>query len=405
MKTEAQNLIPSFSEDFLTGRPIPAGGYYIHSWGDDNRYSQMIREVTMENGLMQNILNVHFSLVWGAGPQLYETGFANGRRTKRWVQNREIENWLGTWDWRQYLEKATAEYLLLNGFFTIFHCFTKPFTRLAVEKLEFLSCDLARLQWTGTGEPITGVITGDFTRPGMFGYDRLPIFNPQNPRTQELSITFDAAYQPGVEFYPRAPIHSSLSWIRAGEQTADLIEAFNCNSISPKYHIEVPALYWAKLRDSLISSCSEKGILYNEGMLSRAKDQTFEEVANALSGIDKVGKFLVTEIMRDELLNKYFGWKVIPLEAHVKDYLDAQLKIGRESQFNLAAGLGIHPSLTGLQKDGGLSSGSELEVASKLYKNISVEIAETKIMKNLNAAIGINFPGFKARMGFCHDEI
>ncbi len=403
--TETQNIIPSYLEDFLTGRPIPAGGHYIHSWGDDNLYPQMIREVTSENGLLQNILNKHFEMLWGAGPQLYETGFVNGRRTKRWIQNQEIEDWLSLWDWRQYLEKATAEYLLLNGFFTIFHCVTKPFTRLAVEKLEFLSCDLARLQWTGTGEPITGVITGDFTRPGMFGYDRLPMFNPQNPREQEQSITFDAAYQSGVEFYPRAPIHSSLSWIRAGEQTADLIEAFNCNSISPKYHIEVPALYWAKLRDKLISECAENGILYNEGMLNRAKDQTFEEVSNALSGIDKAGKFLVTEIMRDELIDKYIGWKVIPLETHIKDYLDAQLKIGRESQFNLASGLGMHPTLTGLKKEGGLSSGSELEVASKLYKNISVEIAETKIMKNLNTAIGINFAGLKARMGFCHDEI
>jgi len=402
---ETKNIIPSYLEDYLIGRPIPAGGSCVWPWGRDNLYPQMIREVTREKGLLQNILNKHFEMLWGSGPQLYETGFTNGRRYKRWVQNQEIEDWLNTWDWLEYLQKATAEFLLLNGFFTKFHCITKPFTRLAVERLEFISSDLARLRWTGTGEPIIGVITGDYTRPGLFGYDRFPMFDPENPRANEQSISFDSIYQAGVEFYPRSPIHSSLSWISAGEQTTTLIEAFNCNSISPKYHIEVPALYWEKLRDKLIAECQEKGTVYTGAMLDRAKDQTFEEVQNALSGIDKVGKFLVTENLFDEDHARYVGWKVIPLEAHTKDYLDAQLKIGRESQFNLSAGLGVHPSIIGLQKDGGLSTGSELQYAVKLYKNISVDIAQTIIMKNLNSSIGINFAGFKARMGFCHDEI
>lgn len=405
MNTESRNLIPNYLEDYLIGRPIAAGGRYVWPWGNDNLYPQMIREVTRENGLLQNIQNKHFEMLWGSGPQLYETGFANGRRIKRWVQNKNIEDWLSTWDWRQYLERVTAEYLLLNGYFTKVHSNVKPFSRLAVQKLEFIESDLTRLQWTGSGEPITGVITGDFTRPGLFGYDWLPVFDAANPRAQEISISFEYVPQSGVEFYPRAPIHSSLSWIQAGEQTAILIEAFNCNSISPKYHIEVPALYWEKLRDKLISECQEKGTVYTDAMLDRAKDQTFEEVQNVLSGIDKAGKFLVTEIMRDEDHALYVGWKVTPLEAHTKDYFESQLKIGRESQFNLSAGLGVHPSIIGLQKDGGLSTGSELQYALKLYKNISVDIAEKIIMKNLNTAIGINFAGFKARMGFCHNEI
>jgi len=40
-----------------------------------------------------------------------------------------------------------------------------------------------------------------------------------------------------------------------------------------------------------------------------------------------------------------------------------------------------------------------------LYKNISVDLAEKIIMKNLNTAIGINFPGLRIKMGFNHDEI
>ncbi|MEI6174335.1 MAG: hypothetical protein WCR01_11345 [Bacteroidota bacterium] len=401
---ETQNIIPNYLEDYLIGRPIPAGGSYVWPWGNDNLYPQMIREVTRENGLLQNILNKHFEMLWGSGPQLYETGFANGWRYKRWVQNKDIEDWLSTWDWRQYIERVTAEYLLLNGYFTKVHSNVKPFSKLAVEKLEFIESDWARIQWTGTGEPITGVITGDFSRPGLFGYDRLPVFDAANPRAQEISMSFEYLPQSGVEFYPRAPIHSSLSWIQADEQSASRVEAFNCNSISPKYHIEVPALYWVKIREKLIAECQEKGTVYTDAILDRAKDQTFEEVSNALSGIEKAGKFLVTEILHDELIGKYVRWKVIPLEAHTKDYFESELKINRESQFNITSGLGVHPSIIGLQKDGGLSSGSEGQVATKLYKHISVDIAEKIIMKNLNAAIEINFSGFRVKMGFCRDE-
>ena len=405
MNPETKNEAPCWLDEFMIGQPMPRGGYYILPWGDDNFYSQMIRQITRENGLLQNILVKHQEMLWGDGAQLYVTGFVNGRRRKRWVSDPEIESWLESWNYRDYLEKVMVEFLLLNGYFTKFHCITKPFARLAVEKLEFISCDLARLQYTSDDDPISGVIIGDYTKSILFGYDRLPLFDPENPRAHERSISFESIYQSGVEYYPRSPIHSSLSWIQAGAQTAGLIAAFNANSISPKYHIEVPELYWVLLREKLISECQANGTIYNEAMLLAAKNQTFEEVSTVLSGIDKVGKFLVTELLRDELHEKYVGWKIISLDTKIRDYFSAQMKVARESQFNLTAGLGMHPALSGVKKEGGLSSGSELMVAAKLYKNISTDISEKIILKNLNVAIAINFTGSKTKLGFNHDNI
>jgi hypothetical protein len=139
-------------------------------------------------------------------------------------------------------------------------------------------------------------------------------------------------------------------------------------------------------------------------MLKALMNQTFEEVANALSGIDNVGKFLVTDLLHDEKIKQYVGWKVTAVEAKVRDYLSAQLKVSHEAQFHVSAGMGMHPALTGMRKSGGLSTGSEFEYAAKLYKQIQTEFAERSIMKSVNAAISFNFKGCKAKLGFNHDE-
>jgi hypothetical protein len=325
--------------------------------------------------------------------------FAGGRRHKQWIFDKAVESWLESWQYKDYLEKATVEFLMLNGCVTVFHG-----SGSTIEKLEFVSCNRSRHQWPGNDGPITSMITGDFTTPTLSGYERIPIFDPAAPLAHRKSISFEALYQAAVEFYPRSAIHGSLSWITAGSKTADLITAFNANSISPKYHIEVPALYWEKREEKLIAECQIKGIPYKDSMLKALMNQTFEEVANALSGIDNVGKFLVTDLLHDEKIKQYVGWKVTAVEAKVRDYLSAQLKVSHEAQFHVSAGMGMHPALTGMRKSGGLSTGSEFEYAAKLYKQIQTEFAERSIMKSVNAAISFNFKGCKAKLGFNHDE-
>ena len=400
MNPETTLEAPNFLEDYLDRQPVQIGGYLILPWGDDNCYPNRIMQVCISNGLVSQIMNKHFELLWGKGPQLYKTEFASGRRYKQWISNKEVESWLESWIYKDYLEKITVEYLLLNACVTKFHVIGS-----AVEKLEFISCDGARLQWAGLNIPATSMIIGDFVNYTISGYDRFAIMDPENPLAQKESICFEALYQAGVEFYPRSPIHSSLPWIHAGAKTARQINAFNGNSISPKYHFEVPDTYWENYRIKLKSECHAKGISFNENMLKAVMDETFEEVSNALSGIHNVGKFLVTDIIYDERSGKYQGWTVTPLETKNGDYLNAQLKIAHETQFNVVSGMGMHPALTGMRKSGGLSTGSEFLYAAEIYKQVQVEFAERKIMNSINAAIAINFKDIKAKLGFNRDNI
>ncbi len=403
---QSQNDTQSHLEEFLIDRPIPVAGRYVQGWGRDNNYPTMIRQIVRENGLVSQILNKHFELLWGHGPQLYKMEFTGGRRRKVWIdQDKDISPWLQSWNYLEYLERATVEFLMMNSYFTIIHSNQPPLSRFAVEKLEFLPSDQARFLSNGIDVPFTEVLVGDYFANQFFDFRPVPIFDPEKPREHQKSVIFESLYQSGVKYYARSPLHGSLSWIKVGSQTPVTIDSFSRNSIAPKYHIQAPQLYWEKVRDKLISECQLKGELYSENMLQAAIDRTFEEVSLALSGIEKVGKFLVTELLKDELHDKFVGWTITPIEAKTKDYLAGHLKIAHESSFNVSAGMGMHPALSGLTKAGGLSSGSEFEYAAKIYKQVSTEFAERAIMKNINNAIAINFPGNSTKICFNHDGI
>lgn len=76
-----------------------------------------------------------------------------------------------------------------------------------------------------------------------------------------------------------------------------------------------------------------------------------------------------------------------------------------KSAFQVTSGIGLHPALSNLSKDGNLPSGSEQLYAFKLYLATGVDIPEAIVTKDINLAIAANFPGKKLRLGFYHDVL
>lgn len=407
MSRNANHLIPSPQFFGTAGFPVPRGGVYVWPWGDDNHYPQTVREVFLENGTVQNGLKAKVELLWGAGAALYTSRFEGGRRRQQWVRHDGIERWLSTWNWKGYLEAVSSEFTLLNGFFTKWVCDNTPFKDPAIIRLEHVPCGQARFVWRGEEIEPSEVCIGDYSRSAMFGYSQLPLFDPARIRFDKEMVGFDKLPQALVDdYYPRSAIHGSLSWIRAGAGTAVALTAQNTNSMEIKYHIEVPALYWDKQRKMLSEQCVKRGEPYFESMLERLKDETFVEIDAALSGTGNAGKFIATEKMFDEISRKYVGWKITTLEhPGTRDFTGAQIKIGKEASYNVAAGMGIHPELSGITKTGGLSGGSELEYAAKIFRAVTTDIAEKIIFSALNQAISINFDNPGIRMGFDRESI
>lgn len=377
---------------------LQVGGFRIIKWGKDNDYPAMIREKILETGVVSTVVSNHINLIWGAGPRLYVSGFENGRKQKIWRENPMVEDWLESWDYKTYLEKSLTEFFFLNCIFSKIY-----FENMKVLKLEVVDSNTARFEYRDRSSYRDFIIVGpdkNGSYQRFYAYDRIYLYN------NEEAISFDAIPQMGDPVYPNSPIHGSLSWINLKKNSSIVLSNHSSTAIQPRYHIEIPEWYISTLRNTLQVQYLSEGKVFSESVLERAIDERIEDLSSVLSGVDNAGKFLVTDYLFDERAERYLGWIIHPIEGKSKEYVSGQLKIGHESSFQISAGMGMHPSLTGLQKKGGLPTGSEMMVAAKLYKHVQTEMAITTVTRMLNEAIRINFfPDTMIKVGFDNGQI
>lgn len=389
-------------------QPVRIGEFEIIANGQENSYPDELREILDENNLTPEILNKQAQLLYGQGPALYMVKYENGRRVKYWMEDPAIQAWLDSWDYEEYLMKSCIEFRTTNGNFTKYY--RNRGARIGenamIAKLEHVSHMYSRLEWPDDNNQIHGVIVGDFKQPWKNGLRRYPLFNPDSPFAFPVAMRYSNLYSFALDYeYSRSPIHGSLNWIRLSSSIPRLLAAFNDNSMAIKYHIEVPAIYWATMKSELTNKYLEKGQVFTDAMFEAEKDKVMMKFSLALSGNDKVGKFVSTASMFDEIGNEYVGWKITPLDQKVKDFIDAQINIASEALFEVTSGIGLHPALSNLSKDGNLPSGSEQLYAFKLYLATGIDIPESIITRDINMAIRANFPGKKLRLGFYHDVL
>lgn len=388
--------------------PYRIGDFEIVPHGEQNNLPDEIRRILDENNLTPEILNKQAQLLWGQGPALYKVIYEDGRRKKYFESNPQIESWLRSWNFEDYLLKAAVEFRHMNGHYTRY--FRNRAPRIGgpgrIEYLEHVSCINARLEWPDANGDIRAVITGDYDQPWKFGLSRYPLFNRFDPFSLPVSMAYSNLYSFALpREYSRSSFYGSMPWIKLSSSLAKLLTAFNANSAAIKYHIRVPRAYWQKLQDEIIEKCEREGVAYTDKMLEKAKDEKFSAFASMLTNIGNVGKFITTDDFFDDEANEYVGWKVDVLDQKVKDFIDAQINVSKRAALETTAGLGLHPALSNISYDGNLPSGSEQLYAFKLYLLTGVDIPESIVCKDINNAIQANFPGTEYRIGFYHDVV
>ena len=388
--------------------PVNLQGYSIIPWGELNTNPETLRELLDDNNLTPEVLNKTSQLLYGQGPGLYKMEFADGKRHKTWVTDPAIEAWLNTWDWADYLLKCCVEFRTINGHFTKY--FRNKGARigkgLQIAKLEHVSSVFARLEWPDNNWKVNNIITGEFTAPWRIGLNCYPVFDPTDPFLFPVSMRYSNLYTYALDHeYSRSPFHGSINWIKLSSSIPKLLLNFNMNSAAIKYHIKSPAIYWEQKRQKLEQQCMELNVPFTEKLLEDLKDATYLKITEALSGGDNAGKMVTTEELFDADANIYSGWKIEVLDQKVGDFINSQIAIAERAAFETTSGIGLHPALSNLSKDGNLPSGSEQLYAFKLYLSTGVDIHESIVTKDINFALRANFPGTDIRVGFYHDNI
>ena len=395
----------------LAKMPLMVQGCEIIPYGERNNYPDLIDEVLERNHLAPAIIQAHINLLWGSGPMLYRNVILNGRRYKQWCEDSIIQKWLDSWDYKSYLLNACKEFHTFNGHFTKFLCRQSGADQagrpgsMPVISLENTQAKFARLEWPDDFGEIGNIIVSDTwgTDPYSMSLTRYPVFDHYFPTRHKRAMAYSCLQGFALDQqYPRSPIHGSLTWINLSSGIPRILASSGMNAAAIKYHIQVPSIYWNQKAEQLQKQCVEKGIAYHDRMLEDLKTETFAKVSAALSGIKNVGKMITTEEFFDATAGRYVGWKIDVLDQKVKDFIDAELKIASEADFAITAGMGMHPQLSNLHRDVGLSTGSEAEYAHKIYQNVSVDIPEKILTREINRALQLNFPASELCIGFIH---
>lgn len=399
------------TQPYFTGTgatPMIIQGHEIVPHGEQNNLPEELRQILDDNHIIPELLNKHLNLLWRQGPEQYKIEFKDGKRVKTWVSDPDVKEFLDSWDYVEYLEKAAIEYLASRGHFSKY--FRNRAPRIGGEgkitRLENVSNLKSRLSWPDSRDNINNIYTGNFQQPWKAGLREYPIFNHRKPFEHPVSMRYSNLYSYAlVNDYSRPSFYGLFNWIKLGSSLPKLLMNFNANAASVRYHIETPALYWSLKAEQLKKNCELQNIEYKDSMLEDLKDETFLKFAEGLIGIEKAGKMITSETIWDAEGSTYVGWKVTPIDQKVKNFISAQLEIAKRADFEITAGIGLHPALSNMSADGNLPSGSEQLYALKLHQSVGVDITERIVCKDLNNTLASNFPNKNIYVGFYTDTI
>ena len=414
MSTEkvAFNSVMPFYNTVRRLIPMKIGNFEFIPLGEFNKLPDELALLLKENHIEPGLLKKEQGLFWGQGPELYQVKFEDkdGKkvRIKEYDNVPNIQAWLDTWDYEEYLLKASNEFNHMQGHFTQYIRNRGPRIGKSamINKLEHISCIRARLGWHKPLQAIDNILVGDFEMPWINGLTQFPVFDKKDPFAYPIAMNYSnmTAYATDGD-YAKPSFQGSIPLIKLSNSTINLILNFNINSAVIKFHIESPAIFWENKKEKLMLKCQADSIEYNDAMLDKYKDEYMAIIASSLSGVDKVGKFVHTESIFDPESNTYVHFTITAIDQKIQDYFDAQIATSKHASLQLSASAGIHPALTGLSGDGNLPSGSEQLYAFKFFLQTGTDIPEMIICRDINNAIQANFPGTPYRMGFYHDNV
>lgn len=386
------------------------GEWRIHPYGDNNDLPTLIKQTVQNNHLAPGALNKQTNMLWGKGPKLYKEVFKDGELVYEWQDDADIQAWLDSWDYENYLLKCCVDYRYIKGVYSkLYKSIGGRIGRNFISKLEHIQPDKARLasRLTSESREPTHIVVTDFEFKHVESILKAKAyhkFDPLKPFEYKNSIFYSNMYSFCTEYYTLPELYGSLEWIKRSTAVPIIFKALSKNSIAPKFHIQSPQYFWDQAKDLLETNCTKEGVEYKESMLHEYQKRYLKKITQSLSGDDNVGKIIHTtfklEVDGTNLLEH--GWSIKPIDQNIKDFVDAQIKISQRADHVLTGAIDLHSSMANVGQEGKSDSGSEQYHALNNYLATSNDVPEMIILKAINYAIKANFPNKKLKLGFYH---
>lgn len=389
--------------------PQSVCGKKIVPYGADNMLPTRLRNILDENNLGPGILERQMGLLFGQGVFLSRLSFTGAEINRVWEEDRDIQEWLNSWDYVAYIKACMTDYLHLKGFFDAKYLARghRIGRQPKIACLEHIPAKNARLEWTDSRNinDVKNIIVGDFENYCLTtGVRVFPVYDRKNPGRYPASASYNHTYSFSRDFYAVPQYWGALRWIVRGSEIPTIFKYVTDNGINLAYHIHAPNEYWEAKRRTLQEQHPTWSDSEVENEISNLTSKLLTDLTQVLSGKENAGKFFYTIDLPSET-GERVNWKIEAIDQKIKDFVESQLKISEASTSAITSGMGLHPSLSNIMVNGKLASGSELLYAFKLYLLSDTEIASNVILEPINQAIAFNFPNKQLRLAFYHKTL
>lgn len=376
--------------------PSSVAGVRVVPWGADNNLPDAIRNLLERNNLGPGLLDRKAGLLYGQGPLLYRVEIENNELIKKWLVDDEIQEWLDSWDYREYIRNALVEYTHLKGLFTKYYMgkgvrIGRPW----VKRMECLHSRECRLVWPENDsrclEDVKEYLTGDFNSYRSRTFLKYPAFDKWHPTKHETAIKYHSMRSFGRNMYSISCFYGSVPWLENANNLPEIIRYLNENMIAAAYVVHAPQEYWNQKRELIQTIHPQWTEEQIHKEMERLKDELTKTIADIMAGKKNAGKFFSCVDFVDVDGNQQ-SWKIEPIEMNIDKYIEAQAKISRIADSSTTSGFGLSPALANIIIDGKSDSGSQMLYALKIFYGADTQIPEEIVLEAINDAIRINFP-------------
>ncbi len=436
--SETRTTYQKYVSDRMT---VTLSGYHVPVWGEGhNLYPQETYSVVSENKLMSSLIEKQVKSIFGKGPRLYREVVEDGKRVRKPVEDAAIENWLEGWE-----DKGFAHYWeyvkdLTNDYYHVKTCVSKFHFNLSrringplpIAALSYVGSDEARLAMKGAKPNKTiknrdcrYVIVGDWMNITASEYEVFHRFDPSDPLRYPVAVSFnqDKTFTKWV-YAINGWLKGLKEYLKASWLTPKYLNSYLKNALNAHIHVQIPGSWYEQHKNILQQICADnlmrndvplqteyrgvklvgdngKPLPFYESMMDQLITCELRRITELMSGEGKnQGKLYATTKWGDE------GWKFEEFPGKFKDFFDTVLKYDEYADKVILAGKGVPSSISNVDGSGIISkSGSEAYYNYLLYI-MTLTLDEYFILKDLNRAIGINFPHAKKegiKMGFWID--
>ncbi|KAA2218248.1 hypothetical protein [Maribacter flavus] len=386
------------------------GNWRVFPYGNDNQLPKQIRDIVQQNYIAPGLVKKKTQWLWGKGPKLYIEKIENKVLIREWVEDKEIQEWLQSWDYEDYLTAACVDFNHIEGVFTKFYRSRGGRVgQPSIAKLEHCMPDRSRLACDLSSNEIkpTHVVVTDWNFEminAILNPKIYPIFDFKNPFEHKNAIYYSNMYSFCSDYYTVPDIYGSFEWLRRSTAIPLILKALSKNSLNVKYHVISPQKFWDDRKTDMEEEATKQGKKFREKDFVLWQSAFLKKIAKVLSGEENTGKFWhTTKDFTVEGTNLIeHGWEIKVIDQKVKDFIDAQIEISKRADHAVSSGIGIGNVLGNVSESGRSNGGSERIYAMKEYLQTGIDIPEMIVCKAINFALRANWPNKNVKIGFYH---